>query len=105
MAEIAPDLELPMNLQFVFSRSSFRFSWSLGKTVSEKGRILDEIPLEIRETHVQKVSFCGERPLDLNFIDFGGPGSSVGELFGPSREGKQSKLSRGKGGGTPRQDL
>ena len=94
-----------MNLQLFFSRSSLRFSWNLGKTVSEKGRNLDEIPLEIRENHVQKVCFCGERPLDLNLIDLGGAGSSVGKLFGPSEEGKESKLSREMGGGTPRQGL
>ena len=73
--------------------------------MSVKGRNLDEIPLEIRENHVQKVCFCGERPLDLNSIDFGGAGSSAGELFGPSTEGKESKLSQGKSGGTPRQGL
>ena len=73
--------------------------------MSEKGRNLDEIPLEIRENHVQKVCFCGERPLDLNLIDFGGAGSSVGELFGPSKEGGPSVVSREMGGGTPRQGL
>ena len=87
MAEIAPNWELPMNLQLFFSRSSLRFSWNLGKTVSEKGRNLDGIPLEISEKHVKKVCFCGERPLDLNLVDSGRPGSSVGELFGPSQEG------------------
>jgi len=94
-----------MNLQLFFSRSSFRFSLEPWQNGVGKGRILDEIPLEIRENHVQKVCFCGERPLDLNFIDFGGPGSSVGELFGPSEEGDGSKARRvggwGRVGGPP----
>ena len=47
MAEIAPNWELPMNLQLFLLRSSLRFSWNLGQTVSAKGRNLDEIPLEI----------------------------------------------------------
>ena len=88
MAEIAPNWELPMNLQLCLLRSSLRFSWDLGQTMSAKGRNLDEIPLEIRENLVKKMCFCGERPLDLNLIDFGGAGSSVGELFGPYNEGE-----------------
>ena len=92
-----------MNLQLFFSRSSLRFSWNLGKTVSEKGRNLDEIPLEIRENRIQKVCFCGERPLDLNLVDFGRPGSSVGELFGPEEEGDGPHASQVRGGQTPRQ--
>ena len=73
--------------------------------MSEKGRNLDEIPLEIRENHVQKVCFCGERPLDLNLDDFGGPGSSVGELFGPAKDADGSNATQGMGGGPPRQGL
>ncbi len=30
----------------------------------------------------ENVSFCGERPLDFNFVDLGGPRSSVGEFLG-----------------------
>ena len=73
--------------------------------MSEKGQNLDEIPLEIRENLVKKVCFCGERPLDLNSIDFGRPGSSAGEFFGPPREGGQPKAGGEKSGGTPRQGL
>ena len=63
--------------------------------------MLDGIPLEIWGNHVQKVCFCGEGPPDLNIINIGGPGSSVGELFGPCKEGEESVVSRVKGGGTP----
>ena len=102
MAEIAPDLELQINLQLFLLRSSFRFSWSLGKTVSEKGCFfLNEIPFEIRENQVQKVSFCDERPLDFNFIDFGRPGSSVGDLFGTVEEGGCFKRVQEMGEGVP----
>ena len=57
------------------------------------------------ENHVRKVYFCVERPLDLNLVDFGRPGSSVGELFGPYKEGDQPVVSRAKGGEPPRQGL
>ena len=71
--------------------------------MSGKGQMLDEIPLGIRQNHVQKVSFCGERLQDFNFVDFGEPGSSVGELFGPSKEGDRSRRSPGMGEGSPGQ--
>ena len=73
--------------------------------MSEKGRNSNEIPLEISENQVKKVSFCGERPLDLNLDDFGGPGSSVVELFGPEKDGAQTNATQGMGGGPPRQGL
>ena len=69
--------------------------------MSGKGYFLDAFPLESRNNNVQNISFCGERLLDLNFIDSWGPGSSVGELFGPSEEGDGSKKSPGMGEGSP----
>ena len=50
--------------------------------MSEQGWILDVFSLEIRQNNVQKVCFCAERPLDTNFVNFGGPRSSVGEVLG-----------------------
>ena len=58
------------------------FLGSLAKTVSGKGCMLDEISLEMLQNRVPKVSFCAERSLDLNFVNFGGPRSSVGEVLG-----------------------
>ena len=50
--------------------------------MSEEGWILDVFSFEIRQNNVQKVSFCAERLLDTNFVNFGGPRSSVGEFLG-----------------------
>ena len=46
----------------------------------------------------KKMYFCGERPLDLNLDDFGGAGSSVGELFGPEKDADGSNATQGMGG-------
>ena len=44
--------------------------------------MLDDISFEMLQNRVPKVSFCAERPLDVNFVNFGGPRSSVGEVLG-----------------------
>ena len=80
---------------------AFDFLWSLATTVSEQGWILDEFSLEVRQHNYQQVCFCGEGLLDLNFLDCGGPGRSVGEISGPSEEGKESAKSPGMGEGSP----
>ena len=49
---------------------AFGFLWSLAKTMSEQGWILDVFSLEIRQNNVQKVSFCAERPLDTNVVNY-----------------------------------
>ena len=69
--------------------------------MSEQGWILDVFSLEIRQDNVEKVSFCAERPLDTNFVNFGGPRSSVGEVLGASGGGDPSKAVQAKGGGSP----
>ena len=58
--------------------------------MSDKGKMLDEIPLDIQQNRVQKVSFCGERPLDLNFVDVGVPGSSVGSFSALQKRASKS---------------
>ena len=63
------------------------FLWSLAKTMSEQGWILDVFSLEIPQNNVQKVSFCAERHLDTNFVNFGGPRSSLRELLEASGGG------------------
>ena len=55
--------------------------------MSEEGSIVDVFSFEIRQNNVQKVCFCAERPLDTNFVNFGGPRSSVGEILGASGGG------------------
>ena len=60
--------------------------------MSEQGWILDDFSLEILETNDQQVSFCGERPLDLNFDGFGGAWKLRGGAFRPLRGG--GKLRR-----------
>ena len=51
---------------------------------------------------VPKVSFCGERPLDHNFDDFGGPRSSVREFLDASGGvGDGIPESWAKGEGSP----
>ncbi len=70
--------------------------------MSEQGWNLDVFSLEIRQNNVQKVSFCAERPLDINFVNFGGPRSSVGEVLGASGEGRLNQTESGQGWGKPR---
>ena len=60
--------------------------------------MLDEIPFEIRQHHVQKVRVCGERPLDFNFIDFRGPRSSVGEFLEALGRGGEIRKSQEESG-------
>ena len=55
--------------------------------MSEQGWILDVFSLEIRQNNVQKVSFCTEKPLDTNFVHFGGPRSSLEGLLEASGGG------------------
>ena len=71
--------------------------------MSEKGRILDEIPLEISENRVQKVCFGGEGPPDLLLVALREPASSVGDLFGTLEEGDCFKRGQGRGEGEVRE--
>ena len=64
--------------------------------MSEQGWILDEFSLEIRQTNDQKVSFCGERPRELNFIDFRGPRSSAEEVLDAYGGGRSIQTEPGR---------
>ena len=55
--------------------------------MSEQGWILDVFSLDIRQNNVQKVCFCAERPLDTNFVNFGGARSSLEGLLEASGGG------------------
>ena len=69
--------------------------------MSEQGWILDVFSLEIPHNNVQKVSFCAERHLDTNFVNFGGPRSSLRELLEAWGGGEETKSVQGKGEGSP----
>ena len=62
--------------------------------MSEQGWILDVFSLEIPQNNVQKVSFCAERHLDTNFVNFGGPRSSLRELLEAWGGGRKPSPSR-----------
>ena len=66
---------------------AFGFLWSLAKTMSEQGWMLDVFSLEIPQNNDQKVSCCAERHLDTNFVNFGGPRSSLEGLLEASGGG------------------
>ena len=76
---------------------AFGFLWSRAKTMSEEGWILDVFSLEIRQNHVQKVCFCTERPLDTNFVHFGGPRSSLEGILEASGGGWLNQARPGQG--------
>ena len=61
---------------------AFVFLGCLAKAMSGKALFLDDMSLGMLQNHIPKVSFCGERLLDLNFVDLGEPRSSVGEFLG-----------------------
>ena len=69
--------------------------------MSEQGWILDVFSLEIPQNNVQKVSFCAERHLDTNLVNFGGPRSSLRELLEAWGRGEETKSVQGKGEGSP----